>query len=112
MNLEQVLSPFSESPNLMVDKCHKIVDGLLNVHAPIRRQKIRNQSAPWIAPQIERLTKERGRAKKNSVKDPRLLRSYKPLRNKVKGTIRSSLRLRYQFLISEHKNNSKTCGEP
>ena len=53
MNSEQVLSPFSESPNLMVDKCHKIFDGLLNAHAPIRRRKIINQLAPWITPQIK-----------------------------------------------------------
>ena len=39
-NREQVLSPFSESPNLMVDKFHKIFDGLLNAHALIRKRRL------------------------------------------------------------------------
>ena len=41
VNWEQVLSPFSESPNLMVDKFHKIFDGLLNVHVPIWRKRLK-----------------------------------------------------------------------
>ena len=39
VNWELVLSPFSESPNLKVDKFHEIFDGLLNAHAQIRRKK-------------------------------------------------------------------------
>ena len=107
VNWEQVLSPFSESPNLMVDKFHNIFDELLNLHAPIRRKKIRNQLAPWITPQIKRLMEERDRAKKNSVKNPKLLKSYKSLQNKVTNTIRSSMRLHYQSLINENKDNPK-----
>ena len=53
VNWEQVLSPFSETPTLMVNQFHEIFDGLLNAHAPIRRKKIRNQPAPWINPQIK-----------------------------------------------------------
>ena len=107
VNWELVLSPFSETPHLMVDKFREIFDGLLNAHAPIRRQQIRNQPAPWITPQIKRLMEERDRAKKNSIKSPKLLKSYKSLRNKVTNTIRSSIRLHYQSLINESKENPK-----
>ena len=48
-----------------------------------------------------------GRAKKNSIKKPKLLKSYKSLRNKVTNTIRSSIRLHYQSLINENKDNPK-----
>ena len=64
VNWEVALSPFSESPNLMVDKFHEIFDGLLSTHAPIRKKKVRNQPAPWIKPEIKRLMEERDRAKK------------------------------------------------
>ena len=107
VNWELVLSTFCESPNLMVDKFHQIFDGLLNADAPIRRKKIRIQLAPWITPQIKRLMEERDRAKKNSIKNPKLLKSYKSLRNKVTNTIRSSIRLHYQSLINENKDNPK-----
>ena len=86
------------SPNLMVDKFHEIFDGLLNTHAPIRRKKVRNQPAPWITPEIKRLMEERDRAKKNSIKNPKLLNSYKSLRNKVTNSIRFSRRLHYQSI--------------
>ena len=107
VNWEVALSPFSESPNLMVDKFHEIFDGLLNTHASIRRKKVRNQPAPWITPEIKRLMEERDRAKKNSIKNPKLLNSYKSLRNKVTNSIRFFRRLHYQSLIKENKNNPK-----
>ena len=50
---------------------------------------------------------ERDRAKKNSIKNPKLLNSYKSLRNKVTNSIRFSRRLHYQSLINENKNNPK-----
>ena len=50
---------------------------------------------------------ERDRAKKNSIKSPKLLKSYKSLRNKMTNTIRSSIRLHNQSLISENKDNPK-----
>ena len=107
MNWELELSPFSETPYLVVDRFHEIFDGLLNAHAPIRRKEIRNQPAPWITPQIKRLMEERDRAKKNSIKNHKLLKSHQSLRNKVRNTIRSSIRLHYQSLINENKDNPK-----
>ena len=50
---------------------------------------------------------ERDRAKKNSIKSPKLLKSYKSLRNKVTNAIRSSIRSHYQSLINENKDNPK-----
>ena len=50
---------------------------------------------------------ERDRAKKNSIKNPKLLKSFKSLRNKVTNTIRSSMRLHYQSLVNENKDNPK-----
>ena len=105
VNWEVALSPFSESPNLMVDKFHEIFDALLNTHAPIRRKKVRNQPAPWITPEIKRLMEERDRAKKNSIKNPKLLNSCKSLRNKVTNSIRFSRRLHYQS--KKHVENHK-----
>ena len=67
----------------------------------------RTLSYLWITPQIKRLMEERNRAKKNSIKNPKLLKSYKSLRNKVTNTIRSSMRLHYQSLINENKDNPK-----
>ena len=79
VNWEQVPFPFHELPNPMVDKFHKIFEGLLNAHAPIRRKKIRNQLALWTTPQLQKFIEERDRAKKNSIKNPKLLKSYKSL---------------------------------
>ena len=50
---------------------------------------------------------ERDGAKKNSIKNPKLLKSYKSLRNKVTNTIRSSIRLHNQSMINENKGNPK-----
>ena len=50
---------------------------------------------------------ERDRAKKNSIKNPKLLKSYKSLRNKVTNTIKSSIRLHYQSMIIENKDNPR-----
>ena len=59
VNWEVALSPYSESPNLMVDKFHEIFDDLLNTHTPIRIKKVRNQPATWITTEIKRLMEER-----------------------------------------------------
>ena len=53
VNWELVLSPLSETPNLIFDKFREIFYGLPNTYAPIRSKKIRNQPAPWIALQIK-----------------------------------------------------------
>ena len=91
----------------MAEIFHEIFDGLLNALAPIQRKKIRNQLAPWITPQIQILMEERDRAKKNSIKNYKLLKSYKSLRNKVTNTITLSIRLHYQSVVNENKDNQK-----
>ena len=86
--------------SVMVD--HYMINAIRKVNA----WRIRNQSAPWIKSQIKRLMEERDRVKKNSIKNPTLLKSYKSLRIKVTNTIRSSI-THYQSLINENKNNPK-----
>ena len=56
---ETILSPLTNDPNSMAGTFQEIFESILNIHEPLRKKRIRPDPAPWITPQIRKLTKKR-----------------------------------------------------
>ena len=94
-----ILSPHANDPNSMAATFHEIFESILNVNAPLRKKRIRPDSAPWITQEIKKLMKERDSAKRDAIKSPDLWQAYKTFRNKVTKTIRDALQAYYLEMI-------------
>ena len=101
----------SDNANEMASTFQEIFEHLLNLHAPLKKRKVKNEYAPWITSDIKRSMEERNKMKKLALKDPNLWPRYKILRNKVTNNIRLSVTKYYQDLVSTNKNNPKNFGD-
>ena len=104
---ETILSPLANDPNSMAATFQEIFESTLNIHAPLRKKRIRADPAPWITPEIRKLMKKRNKAKKVAINSPDLWQAYKTLRNKVTKAIRDALQSYYLDIIDENKENPK-----
>ena len=104
---DTILSPLSNDPNSMAATFQEIFESILNIHAPLRKKRIRPDSAPWLTPEIRKLMKVRDQAKKDAINSPDLWQAYKTLRYKVTKAIRDALQLYYLGIIDENRENPK-----
>ena len=111
INWASILEPMSDNANEMASTFQEIFEHLLNLHALLKKRKVKNEYAPWITSDIKRSMEERNKMKKLALKDPNLWPRYKILRNKVTNKIRLSVTKYYQDLVSTNKNNPKKCGK-
>ena len=82
-----------------------IFEAILNIHAPLRKKRIRSDPAPWLTAEIRKLVKERDQAKKDAMNSPDLRQAYKTLLNKVFKAIRDALQSYYLGIIDENREN-------
>ena len=61
---ETILSPIANDPNSMAATFQEIFESILNIHAPLRKKRIRPGPAPWLTPETRKLMKERDQAGK------------------------------------------------
>ena len=90
------------------NKLISIYKDVLNVHAPIKRKRIRKKSAPWINEQILTMMKERDASKEKArlTGDPQDWCKYKQLRNRVTAKRRKFKREYVTRTILENTGNS------
>ena len=104
---ETVLSSYEDNPDKMAATFQEIFESVLDIHAPLKKRRVGNTSAPWITPEIRRLMKERDAAKKLTRTSPEKWHTYKHLRNKVTRKIRDAIHSYYHGLIEENQGDPK-----
>ena len=104
---ETILSSYADNPDNMAATFQEIFESVLNIHAPLKKRKVGNISAPWITPEIRRLMKERDATKKSTRTSPEKWQKYQYLRNKVTKKIRNAIHIYYQGSIAENRGNPK-----
>ena len=102
-----ILDPLSENPNEMASTFQEIFELILDIHAPLKKRRVRGEVAPWLNQSIRNLMRERDLAKRAAEKSPEKWSLYKQLRNKVTKEIRVAVQSHYHGLINENKDNPK-----
>ena len=67
-----ILDPLSSDPSGMANTFQEIFESIFNIHAPIKRRKIRSEFAPWLTPSIRKSIATRDRLKKIATKNPEM----------------------------------------
>ena len=104
---ETILSSHADNPDNMATSFQDMFESVLDIHAPLKRRRVGNSSAPWITPDIWKLMKERDAAKKATKTSPERWNTYKHLRNKETVKIRDAIQSHYLGLIEENKGDPK-----
>ena len=102
-----ILNPLVENPNLMASAFQEIFELILDMHAPLKKRRVRGEFAPWLNQSIRNLMRERDLAKRAAQKSPEKWSVYKQLRNKVTKEIKVAVQSHYRGLINENKGNPK-----
>ena len=108
---ETILTPFANDPSAMAGTFQEIFESLLNIHAPIKKRRVRSEFAPWLTPSIRKSMETRDRLKKIAAKSPEIWSAYSKQRNKVTKEIRNSIQDYYKSLIEKNKGDPKKCGK-
>ena len=92
----------------MVNMWENLFLEVLDVHAPLRKRRVRNKSSPWLTPYIEKLMYKRDHLKKQSIKNwsKSLYEAYKKVRNQVNVAIKKAK----TDYVSEEVDNDKGDG--
>ena len=101
-----ILDPLSSDPSGMANTFQEIFESIFNIHAPIKRRKIRSEFAPWLTPSIMKSMATRDRLKKIATKNPEMWSLYTKQRNTVTKEIRNSIQDQYKALINVEDNKS------
>ena len=91
----------------MASAIQEIFELILDMHAPLKKRRVRGEFAPWLNQSIRNLMRERDLAKRAAEKSPEKWSLYKQLRNKVTKEIRVAVQSHYHGLINENKDNPK-----
>ena len=107
INWKTILDPLSSDPSGMANTFQEIFESILNVHAPIKRRRVRSDFAPWLTPSIRKSMAIRDRLKKIAAKNPEMWSLYTKQRNRVTKEIRSAIQDHYKHLINESNGDPK-----
>ena len=84
---ETILSSFYDNPAGMAAIFQEIFESILDIHAPLRRKRVRSDFAPWLTSSLRRLIFERDKLKVQAEKSPEIWSAYKRKRNQVTNEI-------------------------
>ena len=104
---EAILIPLSDNPADMAATFQEVFESILDLHAPLRRKRVRNEFAPWLTPSLRNLMFERGRLKVQAGKSPEIWSAYKRKRNQVTNEMHISIGDYYHGLIDENIGDPK-----
>ena len=104
---EAILTPFSDNPAGMATTFQEVFESILDLHAPLRRKRVRSEFAPWLTPSLRNLMFDRDRLKVQAEKSPEMWSAYKRKRNQVTNEMRISIRDYYHGLIEENIGDPK-----
>ena len=92
--------------NEMVSIWEKIFTDILDIHAPLRKQRVKNKASPWLTSEIKKLMHKRDYLKKKSIsnKSKATFEAYKRVRNKINAEIK---RAKVNYLNKEIDNDNQ-----
>ena len=96
-----ILDPLSSDPSGMANTFQEILESIFNIHAPIKRRRIRSEFSPWLTPSIRKSMATRDRLKKIATRNPEMWSLYTKQHNKVTKEIRNSIQDHYKASINE-----------
>ena len=102
-----ILDPYSNDPSDMARIFQEILESILDLHAPIKRRRVRSEFAPWLTPNLRKAMKDRDKLKQMAIKNPEMCSKYARQRNRVTNEIRNSIQGHYKGLIEESKGVPK-----
>ena len=105
---ETILTPVGNDPSAMAGTFQEIFESLLNIHAPIKKRRVRSEFAPWLTPSLRKSMETRDRqTEKIAAKSPEMWSAYSKQRNKVTKEIRYSIQDYYKGLMEKNKGDPK-----
>ena len=104
---ESILGPSEGDPAGMVATFQDVFESVLNLHAPLRKKRVRSEYAPWLSASLKNLMKERDKAKQKAEGQREMWSNNRQLRNQVTKRIRIAIQDYHCGLIKEHKNDPK-----
>ena len=95
----------SDDPDDMVYTWENLFLEILDIHAPLRKRKVRNKPTPWLTPSVKKMMYQRDHLKKISIKNgsSHLLEAYKEARNRVNAAIKKAKK---DYVTAEVTNNT------
>ena len=80
-----------------------------NLHAPVKKKRVRNSKAPWLTPEIKQLMWERDRTKRIATvtNDQLKWAEYRRLKNRVNHSIKASKRDYYHSYFEDNVGKAK-----
>ncbi len=81
----------------------EVFESILDLDAPLRRKRVRNEFSQWLTPSLRNIMCERDRLKVQAEKSPETWPAYKRKRNQVTKEIRISI-------SDYHHGDPKKCG--
>ena len=88
---ETIFNSRNNNCDEMTTTFQEIFQSILDMHAPIKKKRLRSQTAPWMTTLIRELMIKRDAAKKDAERSPAMWNSYKKLRNQVTKGIREAI---------------------
>ena len=67
---ETSLRPYYNDPKSMAATFQEIFESILNLHAPIKMNRVHSQVTPWLNVSLKNLRSERDKLKQESEKSP------------------------------------------
>ena len=82
---------------------------VVNLHAPVKKKRVRNSKAPWLTPEIKQLMWERDRTKRIATvtNDQLKWAEYRRLKNRVNHSIKASKRDYYHSYFEDNVGKAK-----
>ena len=91
----------------MADTFQEISSSVLNAHAPIKKQKIKTEFAPWLTPYIRKAMETRDRLKRIATRIPEMCSSYAKQRSRVTKLIRNAIQDQYKEIVEKSKGDPR-----
>lgn len=93
--------------NEMVFVWEKLFTDILDVHAPLRKKRVKNKASPWLTPEIKKLMYKRDFLKKKSIsnKSRSTFEAYKRVRNQINTAIKKA---KVNYLTNEIDYDSQS----
>lgn len=99
----------SDDPDDMVYTWENLFVEVLDIHAPLRKRRVRNKPSPWLSPSIRKLMYNRDYLKKQAIKHGSniLFEAYKVARNKVNVEIKKAKKNYVSAEVSNDKMDTR-----
>ena len=91
----------------MASTFEEIFESIVDKYAPLKKRRVRSETAPWLNKSIRYLMKERDLAKRTAQTSPEKWSVYKQLRKKVTKTIKVAIETDYRRVIDDSRDIPK-----